>query len=56
MTDFTPIQIFGIVMASLIAAAILAIFVRQIYKLVRFKKQRQAGEGGYVELGGGSSP
>ena len=33
MTDFTPIQIFGIVMASLIAAAILAILVRSTYKL-----------------------
>ena len=34
MTEFTTIEIFGIVLASVIAAAILAILIRQLAALV----------------------
>ena len=39
MTDFTPIHIFGIVLASVIAAAILAILIRQLAALVMGSKR-----------------
>ena len=45
MTELTPIQIFGIVVASVIAAAILAILIRQLAALVIGSKRFTHEEG-----------